>query len=356
MPGRFHRAAARYPALAGLLVCALAGFLFAELRSPLPWLIGPLLAMAIFRFSGVPLGAPPAAGKIAQWCIGTTLGLYFTPVVARIVGSYWPVFVGAALFSLVVAWIGGLWLTRHTDTDRKTAFLASVPGGAQEMANIGDRYGGRVDRIALAQSLRILLVVIIVPFSLTFAGVHGADPYEGLRAPVVWSHLPWLYACTALGAAAMMLLRAPNAWVLGPLFVSIALTAHGVEWTSMPSGLTNLAQVLIGCNLGQRYDRSFVRAAPRFVAMVCISVLISLAISALFAMLLAWLARLPVATLILATAPGGMAEMSLTAKVLALGVPVVTAAHVSRVVILVSTTGPLFGLLHRARRRGHGRA
>ena len=90
--------------------------------------------------------------------------------------------------------------------------------------------------------------------------------------------------------------------------------------------------------------------------MVCISVLISLAISALFAMLLAWLARLPVATLILATAPGGMAEMSLTAKVLALGVPVVTAAHVSRVVILVSTTGPLFGLLHRARRRGHGRA
>ena len=45
---------------------------------------------------------------------------------------------------------------------------------------------------------------------------------------------------------------------------------------------------------------------------------------------------------ILATTPGGIAEMCITAKVLQLGVPLVTAAHVTRVIVLVTTTGSLF--------------
>jgi len=47
---------------------------------------------------------------------------------------------------------------------------------------------------------------------------------------------------------------------------------------------------------------------------------------------------------VLATAPGGIAEMCITAKVLQLGVPLVTAAHVTRVVVLVIGTGSLFRL------------
>ena len=47
-------------------------------------------------------------------------------------------------------------------------------------------------------------------------------------------------------------------------------------------------------------------------------------------------------TLVLALAPGGIAEMCITAKVLQLGVPLVTAAHVIRVLILITTTAPSF--------------
>ena len=73
--------------------------------------------------------------------------------------------------------------------------------------------------------------------------------------------------------------------------------------------------------------------------------------SALFALVISALTELHPATLILATAPGGIAEMSITAKVLELGVPLVTAFHVSRVVILLTCTAPLFGWLRRRRRR-----
>jgi uncharacterized membrane protein AbrB (regulator of aidB expression) len=50
-------------------------------------------------------------------------------------------------------------------------------------------------------------------------------------------------------------------------------------------------------------------------------------------------------------APGGVAEMCITAKGLQLGVPIVTAFHVTRVIVLVMASGPLFGWLDRERSR-----
>jgi membrane AbrB-like protein len=351
LPAGIPERVLRRPALAGLLVCTLAGALFARLGAPLPWLIGPLLTMALCRFGGLPLGAPRGAGPVAQLGIGTALGLYFTPPVAHAVAEHWALFVAAALFSLVVAHGGGLVLSRLAGTDRLTAFLASVPGGAQEMDNLADRYGGQVDRIALAQSLRILLVVVIVPFAFALSGVHGDEIYAAVRAPVRWPALGALFACTACGGLVLQGLRVPNAWMLGPLFVSIALTANGVAWSSMPVPLTDAAQVLIACNLGRRYDRRFVRAAPRYVLVVCLCVLLAMGLSAVFGALLAWGAGFSLPSLVLASAPGGVAEMSLTARMLQLAVPIVTAAHVSRVVLLVTSTGPMLWLWRRWRQR-----
>jgi uncharacterized membrane protein AbrB (regulator of aidB expression) len=73
-----------------------------------------------------------------------------------------------------------------------------------------------------------------------------------------------------------------------------------------------------------------------------VSVFAGIAIAAAFGALLAWGAGLSVATLILATAPGGLAEMCITAKVLRLGVPLVTAAHVTRIFLLLLSTGPVY--------------
>ena len=59
---------------------------------------------------------------------------------------------------------------------------------------------------------------------------------------------------------------------------------------------------------------------------------------------------IPLPSLVLATAPGGIAEMCITAQVLQLGVPMVTAFHVTRVILLVTCTAPLYRLAQRLRR------
>ena len=57
------------------------------------------------------------------------------------------------------------------------------------------------------------------------------------------------------------------------------------------------------------------------------------------------------ASLILATAPGGLSEMCITAKILKLGVPLITAFQVSRLVIVVLFTLPSWRLLELIQRK-----
>jgi hypothetical protein len=326
--------------LLALLLCAGAGAAFASLHLPLPWMIGPLLAMATCNFAGAELRAPRGGRAVGQILIGTALGLYFTPAVGQQVIAYWPVLLLAAAVAVLLGVLGGWILSRVSGVDTTTAFFASVPGGAAEMTILGERFHARPDRVALAQSLRILVVVIVVPFALTYSGAHGSDSFVTVGPPLRWQGLATLLALAAAGALLLDRLRMPNAFMFGPLAVTIAITVAEVQFSSLPAILTNSAQLLIGCALGARFERRSLESAPRYVAGVLVSVLIGVAFAALIAAAVARLAGLSVPSLVLAMAPGGIAEMCITAKVLQLGVPLVTAAHVARVVVLIIGTGP----------------
>ena len=336
------------PALA-LVLCAAAGACFSWLRIPLPWMIGPLVAMAACNFAGIGLRAVRGGREVGQVVIGTALGLYFTPIVAREVISYWPLLLVGGLFAILLGALGGWILRRLTGADATTAFFASVPGGAAEMTLLGERFGARADRVALAQSLRILIVVIVVPLALTYSGAHGTDLYQPAPLPLQWERLAMLLAIGAAAGALLARLGLANAFMFGPLAAAIALTVGEVQLSSLPWGLSNAAQVLLGCTLGARFERRSLQSAPRYVCGVLVSVAAVIAAAVLFAFLLAVVSGLPAPTLVLAMAPGGIAEMCITAKVLQLGVPLVTAAQVARVLVLITTTGPGFRLLRGSR-------
>ena len=130
--------------------------------------------------------------------------------------------------------------------------------------------------------------------------------------------------------------------MLGPLAVTALLTGSGIEPSALPRELSNAAQLAIGVALGTRFTPRFVHSAPHWLAAVALGTVAMIAASAVFAALLAWGSGLRPATLLLATSPGGIAEMAITASVLGLGVPVVTAFHVVRYVAVLLLTGPLY--------------
>src|SRR3546814_18115419 len=59
-------------------------------------------------------------------------------------------------------------LRRMTGVDHATAFLASMPGGPVEMANLARQYGGDPGPVVFAQTLRISAIVILVPAALYY--------------------------------------------------------------------------------------------------------------------------------------------------------------------------------------------
>jgi membrane AbrB-like protein len=335
------------------LLLALGAALLCEvLRTPIPWMIGPLLACSIASILGWPTRSLAPFRNAGQWIIGSALGLYFTPQVTGLVASLWWAIVLAIVWALGLGWAFGCWLDRghasrmggSQEQQRATSYFAGAIGGASEMTLLAERAGARTDLVAAAHSLRLLIVTLSVPLALTLTGLHGLDATLPGQREVSWPGLGLLAIATGTGALLMQRTGRANPWFMGALLAAMGLTMMSVELSAVPRFVSNAAQLLIGVSLGVRFSAEFLRTAPRWLASVALGTVVMIALCAGFAALLAWMTGLHWATMILGTSPGGIAEMAITAKVLQLGVPVVTAFQVCRLVAVLVLVEPLYRL------------
>lgn len=334
-----------------LLLALAAALLCVWLRTPIPWMIGPLLATSLVSVLGVSTESWTPFRNTGQWVIGTALGLYFTPAVGALVASLWWAIALGIAWALMLGLGFGAWLRRlhaghlaHLTPAQllSTTYFASAIGGASEMTLIAERQGARTDLVAAAHSLRVLLVTLTIPFALQFWGVSGLDTLpQGLRE-VQATGLLTLAGLTLVGALVMQWLDRANPWFMGALVVTMVITLAGVTLSAIPQPLLNAAQLVIGVSLGVRFTPAFVHTAPRWLASVACASFFMMGICALFGWALSKATGLHPATLLLGTAPGGIAEMAITAKVLQLGVPVVTAFQVCRLVAVLVLAEPVY--------------
>ena len=154
-----------------------------------------------------------------------------------------------------------------------------------------------------------------------------------------------------LAAAAMQWLGLTNTWLLGGVVAVGPLSANGWALSSLPDPFIAAAQALLGASLGTMFDRRFLRSAHRilFGSLVCSILLV--AGCALLAMVFAAPTGLPIASLLISLAPASVTEMGLTARLMHLAVPLVTAFHVCRIVLTLLLAPRLMALLVWATRR-----
>ena len=330
------------------LVIGVAGGLLASwLRFPLPWFLGPLFACAAFNLAGAGLEISPRARRLGQWMVGTALGLYFTPEAgARIVALGLPL-LAATVYSGLLG-MGFSWaLYRFGRADPATAIFGGSIGGATEMSLQGAQAGGLLSLMTAGHSLRVLIVVSVIPFSYQFLGVQGTDLSLQASRSVDAATLGWLLLLSYSAGWIAARVGVPNGWVLGPLFVVGATGFAGIDWSALPTPMINAGQILIGMSLGSRFAPGFFRSAPRYLGVMAVATVVGMILTVGFSWLLAVWSDIPFATMVLATAPGGVAEMSLTAKALQLGVPVVAVFHLVRYILLVLSMGPLYAWMAR---------
>lgn len=328
--------------LMALAACVAAGALAGVVRMPVPWLLGPLLAMAIAGGLGAELDGPPGGRQAGQVVIGLAIGLYFAPQVVAHIARYLPLMVVAGAGSILLGILAAPVFARAAETDRTTAFFCTVPGGLAEMSNLADRYGAEIPPVLLAQSIRVATVVILVPFGMTLWGVSGVDTYVPPAIGTSGVGLLVMLGLATASAFGASKLRVTNPWLLGPMAVGIAFAVTESIPSSIPKPISNTAQVLMGCALGVRFRRDFLMRAHR-VAVAAVGTSLGLIVtSAGLGAIVAATTALKLPTMVLATAPGGLPEISITAKVLQLGVPVVAAFHVVRILMILLLSGYAF--------------
>lgn len=318
-----------------------------------------MLATAACSLAGWPTRSADELRNAGQWVIGTALGLYFTPQVGELVLSLWWAIVLGIVWALALGYGFGLWLhhrhadqlmqgvdPHHANAVRATSYFSGAIGGASEMTLLAERAGARTDLVAAAHSLRLLLVVILLPFGMQWFQAHWGLHVNTALLPgpreAQWPGLLWLAMVTGGGALVMRWLKRTNPWFMGAMLVSMGLTLSGQQWSAVPKELSNAAQLVIGISLGVRFQKEFIRTAPQWMLSVLVGSLSMMLAAAGLGWVLAEATGLHPATMILGTAPGGIAEMAITAKVLELGVPVVTAFQVCRLVAVLMLVSPLY--------------
>ena len=330
-----------------------AGSLMSWLRVPLPWMIGPMLFAGAASGMGQNVQVPVITRPVGQTVVAAAVGLSFTPAAVAAVAEQVVPMVAVALLTIVAGFLVAGVLMRLTRIDVVSASLASVPGGPVEMAALASLYGVAPGPVAFAQTMRIGLLVLIIPPVLV--GITGGDPNAASVAPIVGEADllggGLLLVIAAAGGFFFQMMRISSPFFLGALGFSAGAAALSLPISMPPFAVLASAQVLLGVWLGCMFDREVLMRSRSFVPAAFFSTLMLLVLCGGMALGVSALTGIDWQTMVLATAPGSVTEMALTAKVLDQGVAMVTAFHVVRIFTILPAAPLIFAITARLARR-----
>ncbi len=325
------------------------GYAFDNWNVPLAWVLGPLVATAALSMSGVQTPTSEPTRRFGQLVIGIGLGLNMSAALVLGALPLVPLMLAAAFAAVMVTSFFSVFLAVAGRIDRLTAYLAMMPGGLSEMANIGARAGARAEPIAIGQAIRLALVVLLLPPAILALGITGEflllDAARALPLP----HVLALFPVGLCGVWAMRKLGAANPWLLGGLIATGLIASFDLVSGQLPAWLFNTGQFLLGIATGARFRRDILGRLPRLALLMSLCILVIGVVLFGAGWLVSLLSGLDLATAALATSAGGVAEMALTAKFLQLNVALILAFHVLRAFLVNGFAIQLYNVLSRIR-------
>ncbi|GAA4708400.1 AbrB family transcriptional regulator [Brevibacillus fulvus] len=334
------------------LVAVVGSVILVWCHVPLAWLLGSMIAVILWQaLSKRRLGAPSALRQIASVPLGYMLGASFTLETARQIVSQLPMMFALTVSLIIVSLLLGYFVSKKCGLEVESGIFGSVPGGLSQMVLVAEEFE-RVDVTAVSfmQTIRLLSVVFIVPF---FA-VHGLGHADSLHSQSLAGHVTpihqsavltdyGLYGIVAIvGAMLASRIGLPAAVLTGPLLATAVLTiVSGKTAPELPQWIVTLSQIVIGTYIGLKLKVDKLgRLRKIAVYTICSSVLLVF-LSLLVGVWLSGLTDVSVATGFLSTAPGGVAEMGLTASLVHADLSMVGSYQVFRIFFIMFAIPPL---------------
>jgi membrane AbrB-like protein len=272
---------------------------------------------------------PRAFYRAGQVVVAVAVGLTVSADVAGRLLPHLPVLVLGALVSILIGRVLSSGLARWGGVDRGTAHFAMIPAGISEMGELAGRKGADVGTVATFHTLRVMVVVLLMPA--VMLAVFGRGEVPAAAVPAV----PGLGLGLALaaGLASAWLgsrVGMPAAWFVAPMIGVALLSGAGLVEARVPEVVLAAGQVALGLALGARFRRETVVRLPRALRIGLPLMVVHAALMAAVALAAAAALGLRADDAILGLATGGTAEMVLTAKIIGADAAIVAAYQVTR--------------------------
>lgn len=339
-----------FPAVAArlaltILIAACGGTIFYLLGLPAAWLSGAMVLVASATLAGVPTLLPNRLRDALFILIGISMGAGVRPDLVERVGD-WPISMALLVVVMVLVTLAGyVVLHNFARWSRETAYFGAIPGALSYVIALATERGADLPKIASSQSLRLFVLVAILPFAVVSSsgGAHPGAPAAVSSLSELAIGLPLCLAAAFLAVRA----RVPGGWMTGAFFMSAGLNASGFLVVALPQTVIVPSFVMMGAMIGCRFAnmtfRQFVSVLGASVAAFGAAFLTSIA----GAWAVSSLVDIPFGQALLAYAPGGLEVMTLLAFMLDLDPAFVAAHQIARftgmVLLLPFITGLVLG-------------
>ena len=330
-----------------LLIGGAGAAAFAALGLPAAILTGPATCVTLAGLAGVPVIIPVPLRNACFLVIGISIGSAVTPEVLQ-TAMTWPLSLVVLTLTLIISlWLCRRLLERGFGMDRMSALLAATPGHLSFVLGLSADLRADLSRVAVVQSIRVLLLTLLVPAILTIWGVSGGI----VAAPV--PNMGWVPLGAVMAGAVVVgwlfeRWRVPAAYLLGGMAVSGL--AHVTELTPgiLPPWISIGAFIIMGCLIGTRFRGLGWADLRKTLWAGVVVTLIACTVATVGAVLVAWVLDLEPAMLLIAFAPGGVEVMAAMAVQIGVEPTFVAAHHVLRLLVLTALLPYLLVGMRRA--------
>lgn len=327
--------------IAALAVAGAGGWVATQIGTPLPWLLGAMVATALalaldLRPAGEALSFPQLPRLAFITIIGAAIGGTAKPDVLGQFAAWWPSLVAVALFVGLAQAANYQIFRRLAGYDPATAYYCSCPGGLIESVQLGEEAGGNPALLTVQHFARIALTVTLVPVVYWLLRGEAVGSAAGVsmtvsKAPITVQDVAIIGTCCLVGAWGGRRIGFPAAIITGPIILSAIAHATGLVEAQPPDWLIGLAQLVIGLGLAMRFKGLTRRLLVTGIGLGLLSVAVMLAIGAAIAEALAVAGVNSFQVLLMCYAPGGVVEMGLIALSLGVSPMAVTLHHIVRI-------------------------
>jgi hypothetical protein len=297
-------------------------------------MLGSLVAAIVASLCSVQMSIPKPFHKLSRGVVGILLGSSITAeTLSR--AHQWPATIALLLVGmLLISVTSALYYRYVAGFDRLTAVSAALPGALATIPMLAIQLGANPRQVVLPHLFRITLVILLVPPLFSFwqgvdltgsAGSNDSVDWQGAQLWVLLAGIPAWYIGSRI--------RLPIPEFIGPMLASAILSALGYS-IELPIWLFAITFIILGSSIGARFYGMPMRMLVGTGGHALMGALLTFLVTLLSGFSIYWMTDVPLPVAILATVPGGIAEMAILAAAMGIDPVFVTAHQIVRSVLL----------------------